>query len=109
VDLLPKKLEDVKFPGETFLYIDDPDVNFEWAQHVAFERVKKYDSDPMLVGWYDRKKGKVSPSESCEDKESEPGWVRYAKSHGGNLTVNVNDGEYIFIYRSEHSFEDTPR
>jgi hypothetical protein len=69
----------MKFPGETFLHIDDPDLNFERARDAAFERVKKYDTDPMLVAWYDRKRGKESPSESCEDEESEPGWVGYAK------------------------------
>jgi hypothetical protein len=107
--ILSKTLENVKFPGETFLNIDDKDLNFETARAAAEERVKTYDSDPMLVGWYDRKGGKESPSEGCEDEESDPAWVRYAKSHGGNLTVNVNDREYIFIYRSVHQFEDTPR
>lgn len=106
---MAKTLEDVKFPGETFLEIEDPDLDFERAREAALRRVKKYDSDPMLVGWYDGKRGKQSPSEGCEDEESEPGWVRYAKAHGGNLTVNINDGEYVFIYRSAHQFKDTPR
>ena len=106
---MSKTLEKVKFPGETFLNIDYNDLNFESARNAARERVKTYDSDPMLVGWYDRKGGKESPSEGCEEEESDPAWVSYAKAHGGNLTVNVNDGEYIFIYRSEHRFEDTPR
>ena len=107
--ILPKTPEKVKFPGETFLNIDDHDLNFERARDAALERVKIYDSDPMLVGWYDRKSGMESPSEGCEDEEGDPAWVRYAKAHGGNLTVNVNDGEYIFIYRSAHQFKDTPR
>jgi len=106
---LPKTLEDVKFPGETFLEIEDPGLDFERAREAALGRVKKYDTDPMLVGWYDGKLDKQSPSEGCEDEESEPGWVRYAKAHGGNLTVNINDGEYVFIYRSAHQFKDTPR
>lgn len=105
---MPKKLEEVKFPGETFLNIDDPDLDFERARNAALERVRTYDADPMLVGWYDRNSGKDSPSEGCEGEESDPGWVSYAKAHGGNLTVNVNDGEFLFIYRSAHEFQDTP-
>jgi hypothetical protein len=81
----------------------------EGARDAALAHVKTYDSDPMLVGWYERKTGKQSPAEGCEDEESEPSWVRYAKNHGGNLSVNVNDGEFIFIYRSAHQFQDTPR
>jgi hypothetical protein len=109
VMILSKTLENVKFPGETFLNIDDKNHNFETARDKALDRVKTYDSDPMLVGWYDRKCGRESPSEGCEDEGSDQAWVRYAKAHGGNLTVNVNNGEYIFIYRSGHQFEDTPR
>jgi hypothetical protein len=107
--ILSKTLEKVELPGETFLNIDGKDLSFDSARNAADERVKTYDSDPMLVGWYDRKSRRESPSDGCEDEESDPAWVRYAKKHGGNLTVTVNDGEYIFIYRSAHQFEDTPR
>jgi hypothetical protein len=99
-----KDFSKVRFPGETFLTIDLPNLDFDRAKEAATSRVRKYDTDPMLVGWYDRKKGKESPGESCEGKEGEPGWVNYAKARGGNLTVNVNHGEYVFIFRSEHSF-----
>jgi hypothetical protein len=70
----------------------------------AVERVRKYDTDPLLLAWYEKKTGKVSPGESCEEEGGQPGWVNYAKSHGGNLTVNVNHGAYIFIFKSEHEF-----
>lgn len=36
---------DLKFPGETFLNMDDPDLNFERAREAALERAHKYDSD----------------------------------------------------------------
>ena len=91
-------------PGETFLNLDTPDVDFEKAKEAAVERVRKYDTDPMLLAWYEKKTGKVSPGESCEEEGGQPGWVNYAKSHVGNLTVNVNHGEYIFIFKSEHKF-----
>jgi Domain of unknown function (DUF5619) len=97
-------LHKVRFPGETFLTVDDANLGFDRAKDAAISRVRKYDTDPMLLSWYDGKKGKESPSESCEGEEGEPGWVNYTKARGGNLTVNVNHGEYIFIFRSEHGF-----
>ena len=105
---MTKILENVNFPGEKSLYNDEPELIFEHARNAVLGWVKKYDTEPLLVGWRDVKDNKVSPSEICKDEESEPGWVRYAKAHGGNLTVNVNDGEYIFIYRSAPQFEETP-
>jgi hypothetical protein len=91
-------------PGESFLNLERTDVDFEKAKQAAVERVKKYDSDPMLLAWYDEKTGRVSPRESCGEETGQPGWVNYAKKHGGNLTVNVNHGDYIFIFKSEHAF-----
>jgi hypothetical protein len=100
----PKDLSEVKFPGETFLNIDDPKMDFDRAHEAALKRVHTYDTDPMLLGWYERKSGKESPSVSCEEEGGDPGWVNYAKGHGANLTVNVNHGEYIFMFKSEHPF-----
>ena len=99
-----KPVEQVDFPGETFENIDEKDLDFETAPEAARRRVRKYDSDPMLLAWYDRDSGKASPEESCEEEGGDPGWVNYAKSHGGNLTVNVNHGAYIFMFKSEHPF-----
>ena len=99
-----KKRGEVNLPGETFVQIDDPELDFDRAEAAAYERVRKYDSDPMLVAWYEKKTGRRSPTVSCEEEGGDPGWVNYAKGHGGNLTVNVNDGDYIFIFKSEHKF-----
>lgn len=52
-----KKTEEVVLSGETFVRIDDPELDFDRAE-----------------------------------------------GHGGNLTVNVNHGDYIFIFKSEHEF-----
>lgn len=101
---MPLDIKGVTLPGETMLEIKDEDLDFQKAHDAAFARVKTYDSDPMLLAWFDRKAGRESPSVSCEGEETDPGWVSYAKSHGGNLTVNVNHGDYIFIYKSRHEF-----
>lgn len=98
-----KPIEQVEFPGETFESFErTPD--FDHAREAAEQRVKTYDSDPMLLAWYDRNNDRFSPEVSCEEEGGDPGWVNYAKNHGANLTVNVNHGEYIFMFKSEHPF-----
>lgn len=99
-----KPIEQVDFPGETYENFEEEPLDFEKARTEAYRRVRKYDSDPTLLAWYDRKSGKVSPEESGEEEGGDPGWVNHAKSHGANLTVNVNHGEYIFMFKSEHPF-----
>jgi hypothetical protein len=96
--------DELNLPGETYLNLDASDVDLDVARKAALERVKKYDSDPMLLAWYERKSGRISPRESCEGEGGQPGWVNYAKNRGADLSVNVNHGEYIFIFKSEHGF-----
>jgi len=77
---------------------DDGVENLEDARAVAYGEAEKRMNAPMLLGWYARREGAFSPKvECCSDEK--PGWVVYAESRGGSLTVDVNDGAYYFIYR----------
>jgi hypothetical protein len=31
-------------------------------------------------------------------KGDKPAWIVYAESRGGNLTIDINAGQYLFIY-----------
>ncbi len=95
--------EGVDFPNVTFINMEDVGLTFDKAQEAARRVAKNYDSDPLLLSWYDRKKGQESPHVSCGG--AEPGWVTYGKSHGGCFTVNVNHGDYMFMYRCDHEFK----
>ena len=70
----------------------------ERARETAVEEARKRMADPMLLGWYDRSSGAFSPQVECCSEEK-PGWVVYAETRGGSLTVDVNDGDYYFIFR----------
>ena len=100
----PKDLEQVDFPGEVFIQVEDPDLSFEKAQGAVLERAETYDSNPMLLAWFERKTGRHSPVVECNEEGGDPGWVTYGKSRGGNLSVNINHGEYIFVFHPEHGF-----
>ena len=50
----------------------------------------------MLVVWYDGATGKGHPdAQECTGK---PGWLAYAESHGGDIRVNINHHEFVFIF-----------
>lgn len=87
-DMLPNRVA-VKEQGEPSL---------EKARELADRTVRDHLNAPMLMAWFDRNTGAFSPQVECCSEEK-PGWVVYAESRGGNLTVDVNDGAYYFIYR----------
>lgn len=74
------------------------DLNFSGARALADEQVRKVTPDPMLLAWFDKKEARFSPNVTCcgDDK---PTWLIYAESCGGDISVDVNDEEYVFVYR----------
>jgi hypothetical protein len=74
--------------------------DFSEAKDLADRAACNSGHDPMLLAWFVKQTGEHSPKVECcgEDK---PAWLVYAESRGGNLTVSVNDGAYVFVYRIE--------
>jgi len=51
---------------------------------------------PMLIAWYDGLQNEEHPYvPECQHK---PGWIAYAEGHNGKLFVDVNQGQFMFIY-----------
>ena len=73
-------------------------LDFGQAREIADQKAQELGSDPMLLAWYEAKSGKFSPPVECCN-EVKPGWIVYAESRGGTITIDINDEEYIFIYR----------
>lgn len=67
------------------------------ARAVAQPLAETAAGEAMLVAWFDGKNqlGYPQVQECTGDK---PGWLAYAESHAGNLEVNVNGGEFIFVF-----------
>jgi len=72
-------------------------LNFGQARKIADQKAQELASDPMLLAWYEAKSGKFSPPVEC-CSETKPGWIVYAESRGGAITIDINNEEYIFIY-----------
>jgi len=71
-------------------------IDFNAARKSADEISLKILKEPFLVAWYDGIAGIGHPD--IHECTSKPGWQMYGESRGGCLTVDVNDGSYIFIY-----------
>ncbi|MGD9504388.1 MAG: AF1514 family protein [Syntrophobacteraceae bacterium] len=78
--------------------ITDRALDYTGARRIADERAGALRNDPMLLAWWDGKENEFSPKvECCSDKK--PGWLIYAESRGGDIVIDINNEEYVFIYR----------
>jgi hypothetical protein len=82
--------------------IRDSDVatNRGAAQGLSTRKVREIYPDAMLLAWYDRHSGESRPRLGC-DFGDKPGWIVFAENRGGDLSISVNDGEFIFIYATD--------
>ena len=71
-------------------------LEFATAQELAEALLSRRHKEAMLIAWFDRARGMESPQ--VPECTSKPGWLAYAESHGGNIQVTVNNGEYVFIF-----------
>ena len=86
-------------PNPVYLLLDQKELDFERAQDAARDLAKKLYWDPMLLSWFDKKEGKYSPKDAICATEDKLGWVEYAKSRGGDFSVDINYEDYVFIFR----------
>jgi len=84
-------------PNPVHLRIDE-DIDFHGAETIAKDQAKAYYSDAMLLSWFDKKTGRYSPHDVECCAEGKPSWVEYAKSRGGNLTIDINHEDYVFVF-----------
>jgi hypothetical protein len=88
------------YPGQHIkLKIDNPDLDFEEAKDFAKQKAEETDADPMLPSWYQGETGESYPNLECGPGDK-PAWITYAESRGGDLTIDINEGQYVFIYLS---------
>jgi hypothetical protein len=80
------------------LKVEDPALDFPRARELADRRARELCPDPMLLAWFDRRAGRYSPDIVC-CREDKPTWLTYAESRGGDLVIDLNGEEYVFVYR----------
>ena len=88
------------YPGKQVkLDVDESDVDFDRAREIAKQKAKEMCDDPMLLSWQNGDTGESYPDADCGPGDK-PGWITYAESRGGDLTVDINRGRYVFIFLS---------
>ena len=98
MELLKPKIKD--YPGKHIeLKIDRPDLDFAEAKDIAKQKALEGCDDAMLLSWYRGKTGESYPDVECGTGDK-PAWIVYAESRGGDLTIDINQGQYVFIYLS---------
>jgi hypothetical protein len=80
------------------LTVADKDLDFYAAKKLADVEAGKITAEPMLLAWYNGKTGEFLPQVTCcgEDK---PAWLIYAETRGGSICIDINNEQYVFIYR----------
>jgi len=72
--------------------------DFAAAHRLAVAKAASITADPLLVAWYDRRRGRSSPQiEGCQ--EEIPAWLAYARSRRADLIIDLNQEEYVFCFR----------
>lgn len=76
--------------------VDDPELNFQQAEALAKKIAEKKCRNYMILSWKNGKTGEFYPTREC-GTQKKPAWIYYAQVRGANLTININNGEYIFM------------
>ena len=79
--------------------VDQKNLDFVQAKNIAKAKTKALSKDPMLLSWYNGRNGEYFPKVACGVRDK-PVWIVFAESRGADIAININDGEYIFLYLS---------
>jgi hypothetical protein len=85
-------------PNPIIIKVSGEACDFECVKQKAVSKARAFASSPELLSWYDRKRQVYSPNDEC-CVEGEPNWLAYALARDADLAIDVNDEEYVFVFR----------
>ena len=98
MEIIKPKFTD--YPGEIIeLKSEQVDLDFASAMDLAKQKARELYDDPMLLSWYQGKTGEFYPDADCGPGDRPP-WIVFAESRGADLTIDINEGQYVFVYLS---------
>ena len=96
MEVLKPKITD--YPGKHVeLKVANPDLDFVGAKDIAKQKAKEISAEPRRLSWFQGKTGESYPNLECGPGDK-PAWIIFAESRGGDLTIDINEGQYVFIY-----------
>jgi hypothetical protein len=82
---------------EVRLRVEDAGLDFQAARDLARRKAREICAESMLLSWHNAKTGEYYPTIEC-GRNSRPAWLIYADARGADLTVDINDGQYTFVF-----------
>lgn len=79
------------------LRMDAPPADFQTAWQLAREKAREISPTAMMLSWCNGRTGEFHPNVNCGQDER-PSWIHSAEAKGADLTIDVNDGEFVFIF-----------
>lgn len=81
------------------VHVEDQHLDFLKAKALAKKKALELSPDPMLLSWCSGKTGEYYPNLECGTWDK-PVWIIFAESRGADIAIDINDGEYVFLYLS---------
>ncbi len=82
---------------EIRLQADKAGLDFERAKELAKRTACGISAEAMLLSWHNADTGDYYPAVEC-GRSGRPAWVVYAEARGADLTIDINDGQYTFMF-----------
>ncbi len=83
-------------PETLHLTVTDEGFDFSTAKQMAKDMAFEKCDAPMILSWKNNITGESYPDYECGAADR-PFWVRYAEGRGANLTIDFNDGDFVFM------------
>ena len=85
-------------PNPITIKITNEACDFECVKRKAVSKAMAFAGSPELLSWYDRRRQVYYPNDEC-CVEGEPNWLAYALAKSADLAIDVNDEEFVFVFR----------
>ena len=82
---------------EIRLRVAEAGLDFENAKDLAKRKAREICAESMLLAWNNAETGEYYPTVECS-RSGRPAWVVYADARGADLTIDINDGQYTFMF-----------
>ncbi len=79
-----------------YINMDLENVDFLTAKRAAKDKAFEKCDHPMILSWKNGETGESYPDYECGVNDT-PFWIRYAQGRGANLTIDINNGEFVFM------------
>jgi hypothetical protein len=83
------------------------EIDSDSARGMAELLASRLAGEVTLVAWFDGRTGKGHPD--VPECLSKPGWLAYAENHGGEIKVNVNHYDFVFVFSAVRNAPENGR